>query len=451
MSKNKIVILVLLLALVVVGILTRVVFSRIHYQNTHVFVGEDAYPKDAAYLDLRGEKIALSDYLQLRQALPDCRIDWDVPFQGRFLSQDTEVLTVTSLSYADQGMLVYFPKLTTLDMTGADAQTAFAVAQALPQYTVIYNVILCGERYPWDTREITLVGASDADIAALKLLPQLEKVRLEHPDADPESVLALEEQVELSCLVEVHGITVETGDTQVDFSNIALSGTEDIAKALSYISTLETVEMHNCGIDNETMAAFREEHRAQYKVVWTVQCGGITIRTDAVDFMPYREGEAYFNDEDAYNLRYLEDMICMDLGHMPVKNIEFVKYMPHLKYLILAHTTVLDISPISSCKELIFLELDWTGIKDYTPLLGCTALEDLNLGKTYGDPEPILQMTWLKHLWWVGRGYKVRVQVEEALVNTVTNFTASYTAGGGWRELPNYYAMRDLLGMEYMK
>ena len=60
-------------------------------------------------------------------------------------------------------------------------------------------------------------------------------------------------------------------------------------------------------------------------------------------------------------------------------------------------------------------------------------------------------MTWLKHLWWVGRGYKVRVQVEEALVNTVTNFTASYTVGGGWRELPNYYAMRDLLGMEYMK
>ena len=41
MSKNKIVILVLLLALVVVGILTGVVFSRIHYQNTHVFVGED--------------------------------------------------------------------------------------------------------------------------------------------------------------------------------------------------------------------------------------------------------------------------------------------------------------------------------------------------------------------------------------------------------------------------
>ena len=144
-------------------------------------------------------------------------------------------------------------------------------------------------------------------------------------------------------------------------------------------------------------------------------------------------------------------MICIDLGHMSIHDIEFVRFMPHLRYLILAHSTVLDITSISDCKELVFLELDWTGIKDYTPLLGCTALEDLNLGNTYGDSAPIKQMTWLKNLWWIGRSASFYTDMEEALPNTHKEFHAKYTVGNGWRELKNYYDMRDLLGMEYMK
>jgi hypothetical protein len=143
-------------------------------------------------------------------------------------------------------------------------------------------------------------------------------------------------------------------------------------------------------------------------------------------------------------------MICIDLGHMVIYDISFVESMPNLQYLVLAHTTVTDIGPLATCKNLKFLELDHTGITDYAPLLGCTGLEDLNLGKTYGDEDIIAQMTWLKNLWWNGRGYSLKVKMSEVLPDTHKEFNGKLTVSNGWRKLPNYYAMRDILGMEYM-
>ena len=40
------------------------------------------------------------------------------------------------------------------------------------------------------------------------------------------------------------------------------------------------------------------------------------------------------------------------------------------------------------------------------------------------------------------------IPVEEP--DTILYLNGFYTTGGIWRQLPNYYAMRDLLGMEYM-
>jgi len=197
------------------------------------------------------------------------------------------------------------------------------------------------------------------------------------------------------------------------------------------------------------MAALREEVRADYKVVWTVQCGPIAVRTDATFFHPIQQKVWYFFDEDAANLVYCEDMICVDLGHMSIHNVQWLKGMPKLKYLILAHTQVSDLAGIENCKELVFLELDWGIVKDFTPLQQLTKLEDLNIGKTYASIEPLKQMTWLKNLWCVDRA-SIAGELSEALPDTKVFYQTDATVGGGWRELPNYYAMRDALGMDYM-
>ena len=174
----------------------------------------------------------------------------------------------------------------------------------------------------------------------------------------------------------------------------------------------------------------------------------LTARTDDTTFMPVRERVYYFNDEEAYNLRYCEDMVCIDIGHMSIHNIDFVEYMPKLKYLILAHTQLQYIEPIRSCKNLVFLELDWAPIRDLSPLVECTALEDLNVGNVYCSFEPLMEMPWLKNLWMIGSG-KSAYQISQALPDTKVQAAGNATVAAGWRDLPNYFAMRDFLGMPY--
>ena len=166
--------------------------------------------------------------------------------------------------------------------------------------------------------------------------------------------------------------------------------------------------------------------------------------------MPIKQGEWYFQNKHVGPLKYCEDMIAVDIGHSRVRDIDFAAYMPHLKYLILADTDVRRLDGIENCKELVWLELSWCAIESYEPLVGCTALEDLNLSRTFADPEPLYQMTWLKNLWVMERGDAVTYQLTQALPDTHVVGGAHDAISYGWRKLPNYFKMRDALDMYYM-
>ena len=199
------------------------------------------------------------------------------------------------------------------------------------------------------------------------------------------------------------------------------------------------------------MAAYRDRVRDSYKVVWTVRLGpSIALATDKDNFMPNHFGVGQLPDEYAYNLRYCEEMVCLDVGHMTLRDISFVEYMPNLKYLILAWTEVQYIEPIRSCKNLVFLELDNSCIRDLSPLVDCTALEDLNLGNTFCDVTPILEMTWLKNVYFIDGSPSAAYQFSQAVPTAHVVATGNATVGGGWRRLQNYYDMRDCLNMPYM-
>ena len=405
-------------------------------------------------VDARGcREYDLLEALQKRR--PEVDVQYTVCLDGVEYPQDATEVKLTSLKEEDFPLFAHLPQLETVDAAQCgDYALLQRLADQLPQCEVSYFLPIGNLQYATHATALEIWKADAGDLAMLEYLPQLETVHLVKPQVEADALLALVEsrpEVSFTWEMDVLGITVTSADTEVSFQGIPLEDTAAISEGLAYFPNLEKVDMSNCGIDNETMAQFREEKREEYKVVWTVQCGKLTARTDDIFFMPVKYHVYYFHDSDTYNLRYCEDMVCIDLGHMSIKDLSFVEYMPHLRYLILAHTTVLDISPLSSCKELAFLELDWTGINNYEPLLGCTGLEDLNLGLTYGDPEIIAQMTWLKNLWWKGASYKTQALLAQALPDTFKMFNSSYTVGSGWRELPNYYAMRDILGMHYMK
>lgn len=495
-------------------ILWRIPFQGKTYdQDTDVLYVTSLTDEDVATLDYftrlkTVEAQECTDYPQLAALTarrPEVTVEYAVTIDGREYPQDTAVVSISGITEEEINLLTYLPELTAVTAVGCRTPEQMTRLRDFCQEKGLSFDLRFGTKtYPDTVEELDVTGVTDGELELLQLLPELKTLHLKNPEADPETVAQLRStypKADISWEVEIAGVSFPDDTKEVDLSAVLESsaaqtaagtaagtqtavgaqtttktqtttgtatGTqstketqstasavtlnlEDLEKKMSYLSDAKQVFLGKCGLDNEELAALRERVRDSYKLVWTVQLGKkLTARTDDTTFMPVREHVYYFLDEDAYNLRYCEDMLCVDVGHMGLTNIDFVKGMPHLQILILAHNGQLqDISPISSCKELIFLELDWSAVKDFTPLVGCTSLEDLNIGLTYPSVEPLMQMTWLKNLWMVDRGGAY--QLSQALPDTKIVASADVTVGAGWRNLPNYYKMRDMLGMEYMR
>ena len=256
---------------------------------------------------------------------------------------------------------------------------------------------------------------------------------------------------------EVCGVAATSLDTELVLSGIRMESVEEVESSLKYFYDLQKVEMCECGIPSEEMDALWKRH-PETQFVWMVQVGECDLRTDITSFMPYQfgyDGYSKLKDKHMGELKYCVDLICMDLGHMAISDYSFLEYMPNMQYLILADTEGDDFSVLANLKELKYLELFMTSFDQAEVLTGLTKLEDLNLGTSKIDNiEPLKQMIWLRHLW-MPATLKVsgteKQELVDALPDTVINYKGTGSTGNGWREIPNYYAMRDLLNMSYMK
>ncbi len=448
--------LAVLLAVVIGGLWACQAYRDREYQNSHIFVDDAVYPADATELNLGGVVMAPSHYEQLQSQLPGCKILWDVPFQGGLVPSDTTELTVASLSEEDLAMLDYFPQLTVLHAQGCRDYARLQAFQAeRPQCRVEYQIKIGEQEYPLDTASITVAPSEGEEfLQNLPYFPALKDVHFVEPAVAAEALLSLPGQYpEIAFTWEktVLGTTLNQDVEALDFSGTPLTGVEELEEGLAYFPRLKQVDLCDCGLDNEVLAQYRNRVREQYKVVWAIYVGWFRIRTDETTFMPARE-ELYVNDGNMGDLRYCEDMICVDVGHKNVKNIDWIYGMPHLQFLILADTEVCDITPVGTLKELIYLEIfKCPGIQDYTPLLNCTALQDLNLAYTCGDVSVLAEMTWLNSLWanCCNATKEQKQLLRDSLPDTLLELDNGWHMGNGWRDRENYYIMRDLLGMPY--
>jgi len=393
--------------------------------------------------------------MQLRSDHPDIQLRYTVPFGGTQWPQDAAVLTASSLSEADVAMLAYLPDVTEIDAGScSDLDVLSTIHTHYPAIDLHYQLTACGKTFDRFSRELTLAKADPADLLPLlQHMPDLKTLTLTDPQGDYSDLQALTEtypDVTVTWSRKILGVDITSSTVEADLSGTAPESLEQLRQELVWFPGVETLILCDLPYDNETMAAFREEMRSEYKVVWNVKVGNLILRTDDTYYMPGKY-QQYPLNEDLYNLRYCEDMICIDLGHKAVFDCEWAAFMPDLKYLILADTPIDDISPLAGLENLVYLELFLTWVDDLTPLLSCPALEDLNIGFASAalDPEPLTQMTWLKNLWWANCPVSEQ-RLREALPDTRMMLTPGSSTGNGWRELPNYYAMRDALGEEYM-
>ena len=534
MSGKKILLAVLVFVLLFVSVTAGVAWSLTHY----VMVDMKFYPRNAETLDLRQESISLRQYEKLHSALPGCDIQWNVPFRERSYPDDATRIEVTSLDKKDLEAVSYLKKLKTVDARGCTDYALLKQLQAenpgiKVEYTVTFSegtvydqdteqitvrsvteedvqllqhlpklkqvvivsggsldnmaafcgtahnlglelgVRLMGKVYPDDVEVLELDGLTREEAELLPLLGMLKELHLTNPQLTAKRLASMQKKyphVKLTWEVELFGQTVRSDAEEVDLSAVEITDIAQVEEAMEKLPGVKKVILGLCGTDddpdwgnskakdiavcpisNEDMSAWRDRVRDSYKVVWTVRVGPhIALRTDVDNFMPGHFNIGRLFTDESYNLRYCEDMVTLDIGHMTLNNIDFVAFMPKLRHLILAHTEVQYIEPIRNCKELVFLELDWSCIRDYSPLVDCTSLEDLNIGNTYRRIDPILEMTWLKNLWMVGCGGASVTRAKEALTDTNVVTGGTITVGNGWRKLQNYYDMRDNLGVPYM-
>ncbi len=411
----------------------------------------------------------------LRQRRPELEVRYNVAFSAGDFSWDMDTLLLNTVTEEDIGMLKHLPNLKTVALeTGSyDSKTVDALRKYVYDAGLEFGVVIGGQILQDLEPRQEISNITEEELGLLDYL-FLEQVTLVNPDVPAQTLIALRERypqqwsTKVDWQVTIGDLTFDETTTEVDLSMVEITDLAEVERKLNCLPELESVTFGLCGVDepkwgnsrsklvasaieNEDLAAYRDRVRDNYKVAWTVRLGpSIALRTDTDNFMPNHFGVGQLPDSYAYNLRYCEDMVCLDVGHMTLTDISFVEYMPKLKYLILAWTEVKYIEPIRTCKNLVFLELDNSCIRDLSPLVDCTALEDLNLGNTFCDVTPILEMSWLKNVYFIDGSPASAYKFKQANPEAHVVATGNATVGGGWRRLPNYYAMRDCLHAPYM-
>lgn len=412
-----------------------------------------------------------ADYPALAAAavrFPAVAFSWHVPTADGAVDGNSTALAVKTLSCDElTALLPLLPRLETVDLAAVPLEEAEidALTAAWPELRFRYPVDVWGTAVMSDANELTLGAGAAGDAAALKKalgrLHALQRLDLRGAELSPVELKALLPlcPADTSYDIFLFGRTFSADSEELDLSGTPVSDTAGIEAAVSLMPKLKKVVMCDCGLSDEEMDALDRKYDG-VRFVWTVYFSLYSLRTDETVFCASNLRSRGFvaphvSSEELAPLRYCRDLIALDLGHMFFTDLDFLKDMTHLKYLILVEERFHDISVLGGLEELEYLELFNNTIDDLSPLLNCKALRHLNVGYTRGyDPAPLYEMTWLKRLWYPGNrlGKEACGTLREALPDTVC-FLPSYdkdgSTGGGWRTDEAYYEMRNVFGMFY--
>ena len=400
--------------------------------------------------------------IQLQQRRPESQVLYRVSIgDSRCSSMDLEAAVVNASAADLEQAIPFLPNLEAVILEGSlpSAEELLHLQETFPNVDFRFTVTVGGQEIPGDTTQIDLSSATVSFLEleqALSQLPWVTEVNLLDStltDSELKELAGNFSDIFFLCTMDVAGKSYRTDSTAIDITNCPTTVAE-VETLLPFFPNLNWLDMSWCSIADEEMDAFNRRY-PDIKILWSMQIGLVTLRTDAIYFFPAIINEMNLpSNEELKKLRFCTDMIAVDIGHSKATECEWVESMPHLKYLILADTKITDLTPLSSLKELIYLELFSMDLHDYSPLLECTALQDLNISSTYADPEPLTQMTWLHTLMW---NFVMEdpvlaekaVLLEDQLPDTNVIIQTWRNIGGLWRHIPNYYVFRDIIGGDF--
>lgn len=411
--------------------------------------------------------------LLLLKAVPTLSVQYAIRVQGMRVAPDSTELTLNADGIGDwdalKEELALLSSLTRITVQGKlSSDRAQRLLDAAGEIEAVYTVAFGNTEIESTSEEADLSALAPSElnniIGAVNVLPRLKRVNL-NPESgkskwsldDANRLQTAREGLLVDYRTEAFGVEFSLADEVVSFNDIDLrKRVDDVRVILPYLSGVQRLEMMNCGIDNETMDALRDEF-PQPKIVWSVTVGAYRpIPTDAIMVKLSAAGSKTLYDKDVKNLKYCRELKYIDVGHNKLHHMDFVQYMPDLEVFIMFNPVV-NLNGIENCKKLEYFECFSAMVSDLTPLASCTELKHLNLCyNNIKDITPLYGLTKLERLW-ISRNKIPEEQIEQfkSLVpNCVVNTTTHNPTSEGWRTdstMPDGYAPRyALLRMQFL-
>ena len=246
--------------------------------------------------------------------------------------------------------------------------------------------------------------------------------------------------------VTYRGLTVDKNAEEIDLGKRGVMDWKGFYAFLDQLPNLKKVDMFGTVLN---LQVYRQLSTRYPGVDFGVQFrfNKHRLRTDDTAFSTlWAGGDRTYGFEEISMLTWCRNLYALDIGHNPVKKLDFLYEMPELRVLIVAICDLTDITPIASLKHLEYLEIFHNRIEDVSCLKDLPYLMDLNLVKNrVKDITPLKEIKSLKRLWihlcdqnnpdYPDAG--TLAELQKALPNCHIDPESTSTAGG-WRKDPHY-------------
>ena len=310
------------------------------------FSAEDAallpYFTDLAALDASGST-AYDALLELAAARPELSLTYTLPVGDQVLTMGDEALTAAGApDFALlKKMLGAFPSLKILDLTGADASPADAVALAAdyPDLSVLYTVPVGSSRFPMDAVSLDLAGSgiesAEALLDALPYLPNVMQVDLHGTKLmldDLITILAARPGLALSHTVDLLGQSVETDVGELDLRNADRSVSE-LIPLLRPFTSLQKVYLPQTD-DVDTAGAQLWAEHPETVFVYQVTAFGQTLDStvEELDVSKKKFASVDAAREEIAKLPYLKKLVMCDCKLSNEQMEELLAAFPRIKF-----------------------------------------------------------------------------------------------------------------------
>ena len=431
------------------------------FESGETLLEQLAWFEDLTALDIYDCQTTREEVETVMEGLEDVSLRWKYMFHNVPLSSDDTALDLYGVALEDTqdltDVLSYAHNITSVNLTSTGLENAklYALSQTFPEIRFLYTIDLFGVKILSTDESADLSAATVDDSAALaealNYLTNLKTLDLGVCHIPSSSLAAIQkEHTELQMIwyVDLYGFPFRTDVDRISFNGSLIGDLSKLDDALEYMPNVKYIDLCHCGLPDASLAKFRDAH-PDIKVVWIVNLGRWTLRTDATAFstLDGTTNKLRMTTATMSPLQYCTELRALDMGHQQLTDISFLENLPELRILILADNRISDISVLRKLKHLQYVELFMNSLTDISPLAECTEMLDLNLCYNFvKDVTPIAKLTKLQRLWMSGNKLSGTTQtyLKNALPGCHCNFTVDSSTGEGWREHHRYDVLFDI-------